>query len=170
MSSSIPSSMVLGKPFDSQLRLAPTMIQVAKLCLFVWLYSVRKLQREKALGYIYSGLTHEGGSLMYNTWYLMVTGGDVEPSQISKAFLRDLKDKEVVGVGLARRLVLLVSFRETPAHVFLYDSTERSIFWYSLAAYRRDLCSGHLDIYKKGESHDPLSELISQERAFDFVM
>lgn len=157
------------QPFYSQSRLAPTMIQVAKLCLFVWLYSVRKLQREKAVGYIQSGLTHDGGSLMYNTWYLGVTRGDVEPSQIFKAFLRDLKDKEVVGEGLARRLVLLISFRETPAYVSLYDSMELSIFWYSLAAYRRDLCSGHLDVYKEGKSRNPFSELVSQERTFDFV-
>lgn len=160
--------MVLRQPTCSRTRLAPTLIQVAKSCLSVWLYSVRKLQREKSVGYLQSGLSHEreSGILFYNTWYLKVTS-DVAPSQISKAFLRDFKDEDVTGEGLARRIILLVSFRKKLAYVSLTEPEELSTYWYALAAYRRHLCSGHWDDDTAPPTH--LSDLEPKQRAFEYV-
>lgn len=85
----------------------------------------------------------------WNQWYLQAATGRTSPWDISKAFLRDLSDPDVLDARLASRYMIFTKFRMTPLNAPFNSAMERLVFWYALGSYRRQLCSG-----RKGENNE----------------
>lgn len=99
----------------------------------------------------------------WNQWYRQVATGCTTQSHIFRAFLRDLNDPDILNSRLTNRYMIMTKFCMQPVDGPFYNSTERLIFWYALASYRRQLCSCHLMANNDPDLPDPC------EIAYNFI-
>lgn len=76
----------------------------------------------------------------WKTWYQQAVDGSTSQSHVSKAFLRDLNDPLVRDYDLTGRYINMTKFCMLPLNAPFDVASERLMFWYALASYRRQLC------------------------------
>lgn len=129
--------------YDSRDKFTPTLLRAASLCFTVWVYSVRMPHRDAAVQRMISLLMNTSVEI-WNQWYLLATIDCTSPWHVSKAFLRDLSDPNVLDARLTSRYMIFTKFCMRPLNALFDNAVERLVIWYSLASYRRQLCSGHM--------------------------
>ena len=115
----------------------------------IWVLDEDKDNRDKALLAV-TTLIHPSEN--YSKFYSQVATGTTNPDRINAAILRDLKDETLVDRPLYS--VIVTNFFLKPERGLrtpIETSSQRRIVWASLAAMRRQWCTGDTEIMYHGD-------------------
>ncbi|GJE93261.1 zinc finger MYND domain-containing protein [Phanerochaete sordida] len=124
----------------------------------IWVLNEDKDNRDKALLAV-TTLIHPDEN--YSKFYSEVATGTTSREKINAAILRDFKDETLVDRPLYS--VIVTNFFLKPERGLrtpIETSSQRRIVWASLAAMRRQWCTGHSDIVYHGDIYVMLSAFL----------